>query len=866
MKNIVHTLTMRHLKANLGRTIITILGIGVSIAMMTAVFIGIASFVYMDGEMILLSGGNKHASFYGITREQLKGLRGEEKLEQIGCSVIPEGEGSFQIDGTESTYRRTGDLHVGDEANLQMMMTGECEGTLPVNESEIAVDREFLEHNHLNWKIGDTVTVPLGVRYVKEEKDSPLYGDFISGELFRVARRAEFRVTAIYRDNMPTRGTKILRGMSQAEKNGTVNADVLLKKADHTSVRQLDQIVKQYNIQNYDYNNSYLETKFSWGSGPREIIYLVAVIIVMIMVASVLLIYNAFAMSLSEKVRYLGMLASVGATKRQKRNSIFFEGALLGAIGMPLGILAGIAGISVTLKLIGQKMISTGILNIPEGKMEFHVVVPGWILVMVLILGAVTIFVSSVIPAAKASAITPIDAIRQSKELRLRSKKLKTPFYIRGIFGYEGELAHKNLRRNRRKSRLIVISITLSLVLFLCVNYFCEMFMQANDMSNDLGYQVCVTVQYKDRERLYELLETMDGVDDCYAANVESITSKGLSELKENEAFFHPDNVTGKYSGLFDQKIYLALAMLEDGDFNALCDKNGLNAKDFYGGSVKGLLLNNLSHKEGDGSVFSDRMIGKTLYQIQINDEEDGGGKAEKSKAEENKWTEEIVPWVEIGGFVDYDKNNKVFGLAPKNTLNLYVPESVYRQYSQNGDMYCVAIETGQHEKVTEVLNERLEEMGFKHAYVSDYVEMMQSMNTVVFVIEVFVYGFVALITLITVANIINTVATGIHLRRKEFAMLKSVGITPAGFRKMIFLETIFYGLRALIVGIPLSLLLNYFMNRALGDSVIPFSVSVPVYLGAIAAVFLIVGGSMVYAVWKLRNDSIAGTLKEDIS
>ncbi len=230
MKNIVHTLTMRHLKANLGRTIITILGIIVSIAMMTAVFIGIASFLYMDGEMVLLSGGNRHASFYGITREQLKGLRGEEKLEQIGCCVIPEGEGSFQIDGTESAYRRTGDLYARDEANLQMMMTGECEGTLPVNESEIAVDREFLEHNHLNWKIGDTVTVPVGVRYLKKEKDSPLYGDFISGELFRVARRAEFRVTAIYSDNMPTRGTKILRGMSQAEKNGTVNADVLLKR------------------------------------------------------------------------------------------------------------------------------------------------------------------------------------------------------------------------------------------------------------------------------------------------------------------------------------------------------------------------------------------------------------------------------------------------------------------------------------------------------------------------------------------------------------------------------------------------------------------------------------------------------------
>ena len=130
---------------------------------------------------------------------------------------------------------------------------------------------------------------------------------------------------------------------------------------------------------------------------------------------------------------------------------------------------------------------------------------------------------------------------------------------------------------------------------------------------------------------------------------------------------------------------------------------------------------------------------------------------------------------------------------------------------------------------------------------------------------QVFIYGFIVLITLITIANIINTISTGISLRRKEFAMLKSVGITPKGFRKMICLESFFYGERALIVAIPISLFLCYNMNARINAATIPFFVPWKTYLIVIAAVFVLVGLSMYYAMYKLRNDSIIETLKEEV-
>ena len=158
------------------------------------------------------------------------------------------------------------------------------------------------------------------------------------------------------------------------------------------------------------------------------------------------------------------------------------------------------------------------------------------------------------------------------------------------------------------------------------------------------------------------------------------------------------------------------------------------------------------------------------------------------------------------------------------------------------------------------------EENNFSYTYVNDYVESMEMVNTLLFALEVFTYGFITLITLITLANIINTISTSIDMRRKEFAMLKSVGTTQKGFYKMVNLESLFYGLRALVFGIPISIAVSYLMNHQLGSDAIPFEINWLMYLAVIAAVFIIIGVSMLYSVSKLKNDSIVETLKEEIN
>lgn len=854
--SIVNKLTLRHLKENKGRTVITTLGICVSVAMITAVFVAVASFMNLFGEISLLNGGHWHINMT-VNQQQLEELKNDDRFSRIGLRE-EQGNNSFLLSERASDRLGTGTVYTGDKTNLEQMFTGDYEGNIPENENEIAVEQNLIEKNNLDWKIGDTVTIPLGNRYAVDSESGEvimvdggsygLYGD----EEFMEAETQEFKITAILHDNPATSMYDIVRELDSGKlylsEGETITAYAELKEVNYNSLDVLNDIVKEYGIEAFVINDDYLDSKFAISEDSTlstTIIPMALIVLVIIMIASVVLIYNAFGMSLSERIRYLGMLASVGATGVQKKASVYYEGFLLGAIGIPVGILAGIAGIGITLKAVGDEIISTGMLNgASESNMEMRVVVPVWAIVGIVIFSVLTIFVSSFIPSRKASKITPIDAIRQRDEIKVRAKKLRSPKIIRKIFGYEGELAYKNLKRNGRKSRVITASIALSVVLFLSVNYFCTVFTRALDMEVDIPYQIQTYVDYDKRDQFFEELDKIGEIDDYYCTNNDYFVLSDSSS--DDQSLKNKDFLTGTYKTLFNSKAYMYINYIDDEAFNKLCQDNGIDYHEYYGDTVKALIMNNISHERGGAEVFNDKVLGT---QIGFGDEANGS--------------------ITVSGFVDYDPDNDVCNFNSKNTISLYVPESnYYNVIAKNFDSYTymVGVETEQHEVVYEKIYTLLEEGDYGSIYVMDYPESFRMMNTVVFVLEVFVYGFIVLITLITVANIINTISTGIQLRRKEFAMLKSVGTTPKGFRKMISLESVFYGLKALIFALPISVLISYAMNKVMASDVIPFEINWLLYLAVIAVVFVIVGFTMLYAVSKLKNDSIVETLKEEIN
>lgn len=874
--SIIQKLTLAHLKKNKGRTVVTILGICVSVAMITAVFVSIASFMNYIADVTYYSGGHWDVQVANVTTDELSKLESQNTVSKVGeIAQLGSESSGFMIDYGVSPRTSVGSVYAADSVGLSQTVTTEIDGAMPKNYDEILVEKEFIESNELDWQVGDTVTIPVGTRqYESEGSVLDVTGNYVAGESFTINDIKEYRIAGIVDNNFPTRGYKILRLAEPEELNGAT-AYIQLTDVNMKSTADIQQIMTACGIDSsrYRINQEYLGGNFSFaadGAFALTIIPMCLVILAVIMIASIALIYNAFGMSLSERTRYLGMLASVGATKSQKSSSVYFEGFLLGLVGIPVGIGAGILGIFITLKAVGKRIQESGMINGGEN-IEMNVVVPLWIILGIILVSALTIFISAMIPAKKASSVTPIDALRQTNEIKLESKKLRSSKLIRLIFGYEGELANKNLKRNGRKSRVITASIALSIILFLSVNSFCNMFVKANDLQNDMPYQVTVTAGgEEDYNKLVEETQNINGVNAVYSTTSSILFYGGdtpQDNLYTNQDVANKENLTSSYSKLFEDTCAY-MNFINDEDFNALCEENGIDYHPYYSvvngndSQVKALLMNNVSHDNSTGKVFTDNIIGKAFYY----DATDENGNVLPNS--ENKNIKAVVT-----DFVDYDADNYLCNLNDATMISLYIPLSMYISYCNNAyfsnygepPILQMGIETDDAEQTCDEIGKIIDQNSMSGITYINLTESMETMNTVIFVLQVFTYGFVALITLIAVANIINTVSTGIDLRRKEFAMYKSVGITPAGFNKMICLESLFYGLKALLFGIPISILISFGMYICLQSSNIPFTINIPLFLLVVAAVFLIVGASMFYAVSKLKHDSIVETLKEDI-
>lgn len=857
--NIANKLTYRHLKENKGRTVVTTLGICVSVAMITAVFVAMASFLNLFGEIGKISSGNWDACYYYLNQSQIEQVEKDSRISKVGLKYGSENK-SFQIKNPTSYKRGTADMIIGDKSYFEMVLTGNFDGKVPANENEVAVEKNFLDKNGMkDAKVGDKIVLTQGQRQLDD-------GSYVTGSYFDKGEKfvpsgdeKEYTITAILHTNPATKYSSVWRGISEDElKNGDICAYFTLTKHDSSAYSTIEAIQKDYKIDDYQANEDVLASYLSGRQGGFLVTMLpiVLVVLILIVIASVMLIYNAFGMSLSERVRYLGMLASVGATKSQKRKSIYFEGAILGAIGIPVGILAGILGIGITLKLVGHKIISTGmIVGVNDSNMQMKTVVPAWAIIGIILVSIFTIFISAFIPARKASKITPIDAIRQRQEIKVKPKKLKAPKYIKKIFGYEGELAYKNLKRNGKKSRLITVSIALSIVLFISCNYFCSMFIQASGYEKTIPYQIYAVISLEHKKELEDALDKMQNVDKYYVDMVNSNYSLGKKGNLKDTDIKNLSHYNSSYAKLFENgSVTMAIHYIDDSEFNKLCQNNDIDYNSFYGKNVKCLLLNNLTHKQDTSKVFNNSIIGQHI--------------AERDEFV-NEGDEPLD--FEVGGLVKYDKNSLPCSFVPANVVGVFVPYSQYvnvieKGLEPNDVKLAMCIETDEHKEVAENLTTLLSENDFGGNYVLDNVDALETMNTVMFIIQVFVYGFITLISLITIANIINTISANIALRRKEFAMLKSVGTTPKGFSKMVSLESVFYALKAVIFGVPISVLISVVLNKMLGESSIPYHFDIKLYLSVIIIVFVLISITMIYSVRKLKDDNIIEALKEDIS
>lgn len=587
------------------------------------------------------------------------------------------------------------------------------------------------------------------------------------------------------------------------------------------------------------------------------------------------MIYNSFALSVGEQIKYLGMLSSVGATRKQKKKTLYFEGAILGGIGIILGIAFGLL-----VTFISQSAMNAKIALIMEGyndNIKYSTHISLWVLCLIVILGALTVFVSIISPVQKAARITAIDAIRKTDEIKCKGKIL-TPFIITKLFGFEGDIAFKNLRRNGRKSRTIIACICICAVLFLSCNYFCETFKAASNIDYEIPYQIMYQYSAESKaqlEKARNYLKTNKRVKRFYsiwAAWYSPISRNEINPYdnsREYDMSFHNESIfVDKYKFVAAQDITYTAHLLDDEDFNALCKKNEIDYKKYYSpdkdGSIKTIVINTID-RNGE-PIFNNNLLGKTIGEY--------GFDFDKTERE-NKLDEDgnqISFFYKTGrtsiykfcDFIKYDKDNPICNLE-SGGVAFYAPMSVYDKLYDVDDFYFdYGIETDEPYKVEKELKDYLSENEAEGDAYNIYYWTMRE-KSIISAVQFLSYSFILLITLITVFNIINTMTAQIAGRKKELAMLKSVGMTPKEFKKTILLESAFYGLFGLFFGVPLSLVINRVVGYIISkDNPIPFSVNIWLYLIACVAVFVIIALTMIYSLKLIKNNSIIDSLKND--
>lgn len=855
--NIINKLTIRNLKENKRRTLVTIIGVIISVAMVTAVSTLAVSFLDLLKKQTIADSGEWHVLYKNVNKEQLNAIKDDDATKTV---VVSKDIGYAMLEGSQNDTKPYLFLKRYNEQGFTQFPIELIDGRLPTAANEVVISDHIETNAQVNYKIGDTLTLEVGERFSKNGDDTPLNQTY-SLEITEENEIAEtltnektetLKIVGIIK--RPTwepawsPGYTIISFLDEQMigQYETANATVVLKKVTRSLFDHAEKLAQANGIEMVDFNYDLL--RYDWVIKDeglnRTLFSLSAIIMSIIMIGSVSLIYNAFAISVSERSRQLGMLSSVGATKKQKRNSVFFEGAIIGLISIPIGIISGLVGIGITFIFINSMI--EGALGVTE---KLSLTVTPMSILVACIISIVTIFISTYIPARRASKVSAIDAIRQSMDIKLTRKAVKTSKLVRKLFGIEAEIGLKNLKRNKRRYVVTVFSLVISIVLFLTVAFFTDNLKKSLGLSQEgLNYDMMVSQSQQDDEVWERLVQSIANMDDVTAYNdMEELhlsawidKAEVAEELKNDKHTFEDD----KYP------YYVVVHTLDQHTLEAYAKMIGINVKELEAtsDSLPAIVIDSASHYDENEKKYVETKAIHTKIgnKIDLYDDPDRKEATHIDQIEVVALTAKYPM-----GMI----NTAVGG------LNVIVSESSFHQLEHvESRSYLYLISTDPLKTQQEI-----EELKEPSIFIHNIYQNRQQEQQFITILSVFTYGFIALITAISIANIFNTISTSVSLRKREFGMLKSVGMTPKGFNKMMNYESIFYGIKALLYGIPLSIGVMYLIYQSLMNS-FDYKFELPwlSLLFAVIAIFMIVGSAMLYSSAKVKKENIIDALKQE--
>ena len=855
--NIFNKVTLQSLKKSRTRTIVTIIGVVLSAAMITAV----ATFaVSLQNYLINSSAvkyGSWHVEFLDVDsaflqeRSHDKGVRDTATIENIGYAALNDGK------NPDKPYLFVTGFNEKAFKDLPIKMIS---GRLPQNSGEVLIPVHLSANGGVNYAVGDTLSLAVGDRVNgsgKLTQHTP-YNPEDGSEA--VVPKAEKIYTVVGICERPSfeeaaaPGYTLITASDPADQADSFNVFVTLDNPREVQSYAKDK-AGGYNTILNDYVLRFMglsdDTLFN------TLLYSVgSILVLLIMLGSVFLIYNAFNISLNERTRQFGILASVGATSKQLRNSVLFEGLCIGVVGIPIGLAVGIGSITLVISVIAGNFRNILLTDVP---LTLTVSVPA--LIASAVISMITILISAYIPARKAAKRPVLESIRQTNEVKIDSKAVKTSDFAQRVYGLEGMLALKNFKRNKKRYRSIVLSLTLSVVLFVSANAFGESLKQAAKQSVvDSDYDICFTTQNMDESQLFRLYDKLKAVEGVYESSYQAVSTYSCTarasdfseRYREALGLASPDETVS---------LPMDIQFVEDSVYLDFIKDLGLPAEEYTGQNAK---MTAVAKAKGDSEQSGKRslynMFDNTSMDFTVVPGADDGTAQDQGKTVSLTFVDTIP----VDGIPRQSAQVK------SATFMIVAPYQLKSNFEPGSD--AVTGLTFRSDNAAQSVAEMktvIQSEGITANYsLYNANEIFEQNRNIVFVVDVFTYVFVFMISLIATANVFNTISTNIKLHRREFAMLRSVGMSDRDFSKMMNFECAFFGMKTLLFGVPIAVLLSWLIYRGMdaGGAKIGFIFPWASLIISVIGVFFLVFITMLYATRSIKKENIIDALRDDMT
>ena len=845
--SILNDLTIKNLKLNKKRTIVTIIGIILSTALMVGIGLLFSSFQdYMIRETISYNG--KYEAEYGdVSLDKLN------SIDKKDFSYFYQKAIGFSKFDSANEYKPY--LYISSVNKEYFNELHLISGRFAENDSELVISNHINTNGGASYKIGDIITLKYGERVV-EGINTLANNEYYEEETLNIVGEKTYTIVGIversnFEDYSASGYSTFTLDMN--DKEGIVNVFVMFNNKKKI-IKQSEDLAKKLGYDNaISYNSTLLALygESTYGNIMKSMITMIVIMLSLVSIGCIVVIYNSFAISVMERKKEFGLLSSIGATKKQLSYTVFFEALIEGIIGIILGICGAYIGIGTVILIINNLIGDILVLKLNLVTNIVFIIIP--VIFMILV-----IFISALVPSRRAAKVSPIEAIRQNDDIKINKKKIKTGKLVNKLFGIEGEIALKNIKRNKKKYRVTIVSLFISIVLFISFSSYMNYTIDtASSVMGEVPYDYQISYFGDDND-----IDALDKISEIIKSNdVKEYISYSASNLSIIGNYTYSDEYLDFYKSAYgDDGIkaltnlkyqYISIYILDDISYNKYKELIGLDKDSvILLNKFKGVSYGNNKRVNYDIPVINNGDINIKICNFDDNDED----------VDTTKYCNKKIDNIFV--------TNKSFDLIEEfsymSDFKLIVNKKLYDNISDSGTHYTqfniISDNTDNIDKLTKELDK------YDNVNYTNVKESMKQANNMILVIKILMYGFIGLVTLIGVTSVFNTISTSMALRKREFAVLRSIGLTRKGFNKILFFESLFFGLKSLIYAIPVSLGVTIIIHYALADMMSINSIVIPwkAIIISIVSVFVIVLLTMMYSTSKIKKHNIIEQIREE--